>query len=178
MILGIGSDLLEIERMAQAGKRYGDRFHRRVFTPGERAYCESKGRPDEHLAVRFAAKEAALKALGVGWARGITWKDVEVLREEGGPPTLRFTGVAREVADALGVRCAHLSLSHSRNLALASVTLEGEPPRGRGRGNNRAKNPEGPEGMAVAGSANLRRASKRSASIFSAFGPVSRPSGK
>ena len=132
MILGIGSDLLEIERMAQAGKRYGDRFHRRVFTPGERAYCESKGRTDEHLAVRFAAKEAALKALGVGWARGITWKDVEVLREEGGPPTLRFTGVARDVADALGVRRAHLSLSHSRDLALASVTLEGEPPEGEG----------------------------------------------
>ena len=125
MILGIGSDLLEIERMAQAGKRYGERFHRRVFTPGERAYCESKGRPDEHLAVRFAAKEAALKALGVGWARGITWKDVEVLREEGGPPTLRFTGVARDVADALGVRRAHLSLSHSRDLALASVILDG-----------------------------------------------------
>ncbi len=129
-IVGIGSDVLDIKRMASSGEKYGDRLYRRLFTPEEIAYCESKGRPQEHYAARFAAKEAALKALGVGWARGVTWVDVEIVRQEKGPPTLRFSGVAKELAEALGVRRAHLSLSHTRELAMANVILEGDPPKG------------------------------------------------
>ncbi|MFQ5912522.1 MAG: holo-ACP synthase [Nitrospinota bacterium] len=128
-IVGIGSDLLEVQRMAEVGKKYGDRIYRRLFTRAEIAYCESKGSPQEHYAARFAAKEAALKALGAGWARGVRWMDVEVVRTEKGPPTLLFSGAAKELAEALGVRRAHLSISHTRGLAMASVVLEGGPPR-------------------------------------------------
>ena len=125
-IVGIGSDLIEISRFTEAGERHGDRFYHRLFTSEEIAYCESRGRPGEHYAARFAAKEAALKALGLGWSGGVTWLDVEVIRGEKGPPTIRFTGVAEEKARALGVHRAHVSLTHSRNLAQANVVLEGD----------------------------------------------------
>jgi holo-[acyl-carrier protein] synthase len=125
-IIGIGADLVEISRFSEAGEKYGGRFFRRLFTTKEIAYCESRGRPSEHYAARFAAKEAALKALGLGWSGGVTWVDVEVIRGEQGPPTIKFKGIAKKRAEVLGVRRSFLSLSHSRNLAQASVVLEGD----------------------------------------------------
>lgn len=133
-IVGIGADVLEVRRMAEAGERFGERFYQRLFTPAEIAYCESRGNPSEHYAARFAAKEAALKALGAGWAKGVSWKDVEVVRRAEGPPALRLSGAAGELAKALGVRRAHLSLSHTRDLALANVVLEGDPAGGESGG--------------------------------------------
>ena len=94
-IVGIGSDLIEISRFTEAGERHGDRFYHRLFTSEEIAYCESRGRPGEHYAARFAAKEAALKALGLGWSGGVTWLDVEVIRGEKGPPAIRFPSLPK-----------------------------------------------------------------------------------
>jgi holo-[acyl-carrier protein] synthase len=124
-IVGVGSDLMEIKRLATAGEKYGDRLYQRVFTEAEIAYCESRSHPHQHYAARFAAKEAVFKALGSGWAQGVSWMDVEVIRQEKGPPSLRISGVAKKLADGLGVSRTHLSLSHTRELAMANVVLEG-----------------------------------------------------
>lgn len=124
-IVGIGSDLLEVARLASIGRKYGDKFYRRLFTDAEIAYCKSRTHPYQHYAARFAAKEAVFKALGVGWAQGVRWMDVEVIRQEKGPPTVRISGVAKELADSLGVSRTHLTLSHTRELAMANVVLEG-----------------------------------------------------
>ena len=126
-IIGIGSDLLEIKRLAAAGEKYGDRLYRRVFTEAEIAYCESRTHPHQHYAARFAAKEAVFKALGVGWAQGVSWMDVEVIRQDKGPPAVRISGAAKKLADDLGVSRTHLSLSHTKDLAMANVVLEGTP---------------------------------------------------
>jgi len=130
MILGIGTDLAEIPRVEQLWNENRAGLERRVFTDGEVAYCMARARPAEHLAARFAAKEAALKALGTGWGRGVGLCDVEVVKGESGPPTLLFTGRALEVADSLGVTKSWLSMSHTDNLAIATVVLEGEPKTG------------------------------------------------
>lgn len=124
MLVGTGVDLIEIDRIADSINRYGDRFLNRVFTPGEIEYCQRKKNAAESFAARFAAKEAAAKALGTGIQRGVAWREIEVRRNPGERPTLRFTGRASERAGRLRVRHASLSLTHSRNLAMATVQLE------------------------------------------------------
>src|SRR5512133_1164712 len=124
MIVGTGIDLAEVPRLAAAIDRFGDRFLRRIFTPDEIRYCESKANRVERYAARFAAKEAGLKAIGIGWRRGVSWTDVEVRREPGGRPTLVFHGKAAEFAAKLGVKHVALSLTHTKEHAMAQVILE------------------------------------------------------
>jgi holo-[acyl-carrier protein] synthase len=124
-ILGIGLDATDIPRLAELLERYGDRFLRRVFTDGEIAYCTRRRNPAPHLAGRFAAKEAAMKALGTGHSRGVLWKDIEVVRG-GGPPRLLLHGGAATIAEGLRVRSALLTITHSDSLALAQVMLLGD----------------------------------------------------
>jgi holo-[acyl-carrier protein] synthase len=124
MIVGTGIDITEVARIAASIERFGERFLRRVFTEGEIRYCDSKQNRAERYAARFAAKEAALKAIGTGWKRGVAWKDVEVQREPSGRPLLAFHGKAAEIAQQLGVRQTALSLSHTAEHAIAQVILE------------------------------------------------------
>ena len=124
MIVGTGVDIAEVPRIAAAIERFGERFIRRIFTDQEIQYCESKQNKAERYAARFAAKEAALKAIGTGWRRGVSWREVEVTRQPGGRPTLAFHGVAASFAAKLGMRRAHLSLSHTVEHAIAHVILE------------------------------------------------------
>lgn len=124
MIVGTGIDIVEVPRVAQAIERFGDRFLRRIFTAGEIKYCQSKRNAAERFAARFAAKEAALKAIGTGWKRGVAWTDVEVRREPGGRPSVHFSGAAARHASTLGMKRASLSLSHTAEMATAQVILE------------------------------------------------------
>jgi holo-[acyl-carrier protein] synthase len=124
MIVGSGIDLVEIARIQQSVERYGQRFLNRVFTASEQAYCLRKRNAAESLAARFATKEAAAKALGTGISRGVSWLEIEVAREPGGRPTIRFHGRAAEFASRLGVAHAALSLTHTASLSMASVVLE------------------------------------------------------
>ena len=119
----VGVDIIEIIRIAQTLGRWGDRFLSRTYTQGELAYC--KKRPPQ-LASRFAAKEAMMKALGTG-RHGVNWRDIEVVRRKGGPPTIVLHNRALKVAAQLGVRHIAVSLSHSREYAVASVIIEVGP---------------------------------------------------
>lgn len=125
MIVGTGIDIAEVRRVAQALERFGERFLDRIFTPGEIRYCDSKANRVERYAARFAAKEAAMKALGTGWNHGVRWRDCEVVRAPGGRPTIVFHGRAGEFAAKLGVKNAALSLTHTSEQAFAQVILEG-----------------------------------------------------
>ena len=129
MILGIGFDLLEVSRMERLLDGHEDRFEGRVFTESELEDCQGRADRAQALAARFAAKEACLKALGTGWAHGLTFQQVEVVKTEGGRPLLRLTGAAKARAEALGVVSAHVSLTHQRGMAGAVVVLEGGPDR-------------------------------------------------
>ena len=124
MIVGTGIDIAEVPRIAESIQRFGERFLRRVFTEGEISYCDSKANRVERYAARFAAKEAAMKALGTGWNYGIRWRDIEVMRQPGGRPTIKFHGKAAEFAAKLGAQHLALSLSHTPEQAIASVILE------------------------------------------------------
>jgi holo-[acyl-carrier protein] synthase len=124
MIVGTGIDIAEVPRVRQSIARFGDRFLRRIFTAGEIRYCDSKANRVERYAARFAAKEAAMKALGTGWGHGVRWRDCEVVRKPGGRPTIAFHGKAGEVAARLGMKHAALSLSHTAEQAIAQVILE------------------------------------------------------
>jgi len=125
MVIGIGTDLIEIARIEESIARYGERFLERVFTPGEIAYCRMKKKnPAESFAARFAAKEAGAKALGTGIARGISWLEIEVKRQPGERPTLHWSGRAAERAAVLGVARTALSLTHSRSMSMAVVVVE------------------------------------------------------
>lgn len=126
MIVGSGIDLVEIGRIHQSMERYGQRFLDRIYTAAEQAYCLRKRKAAESLAARFAAKEAGAKALGTGISRGVNWLEIEVVREPGGRPSLRFHGRAAEIAAALRATRSALSLTHSGDLAMASVVLEDE----------------------------------------------------
>jgi holo-[acyl-carrier protein] synthase len=126
MILGIGFDLLEVSRMARSLEEHGDRFVARIFTEGEILECAGRLDRAQALAARFAAKEACLKALGTGWAQGLNFQQVEVLKAEGGRPELELSGAARERAGRMGVRAIHVSLTHQKGMAGAVVVLEGE----------------------------------------------------
>ena len=126
MIVGIGVDLCEVDRIEAAIARHGERFLIRIYTEAERAYCESKPNRMERFAGRFAAKEAAMKALGTGWGRGVAWRDFEVTRAAAGAPSIRFHGVARAIAAELGAKRALVSITHTKDLAMAQVVLESE----------------------------------------------------
>lgn len=126
MIVGTGIDLAEVDRIAEAIERFGERFLRRVFTEAEMRYCDSKANRMERYAGRFAAKEAAMKAIGTGWRGGVAWTDFEVRREPGGRPTIVFHGKAAEFASKLGVKNVALSITHTKDVAMAQVILEGE----------------------------------------------------
>src|ERR1700674_4321452 len=124
MIVGTGIDIAEVARIRPSIERFGDRFVERVYTPGEIRYCDAKANRAERYAARFAAKEAAMKALGTGWSRGVRWRDLEVSRQPGGRPTLAFHGKAAEFAAKLGAKHVALSLSHTSEQAIAQVILE------------------------------------------------------
>jgi holo-[acyl-carrier protein] synthase len=124
MIVGTGIDIAEVPRIQESIARFGDRFLRRIYTEGEIRYCDSKVNRAERYAARFAAKEAAMKALGTGWSHGVRWRDCEVVRLPGGRPAIAFHGEAGEVAARLGVKHAALSLSHTAEQAIAQVILE------------------------------------------------------
>jgi holo-[acyl-carrier protein] synthase len=124
MIVGTGIDIAEVPRIAASIARFGQRFVRRIFTEGEIRYCDGKANRVERYAARFAAKEAAMKAIGTGWNHGVTWKDVEVSRMPGGRPTITFHGKAAEFAVKLGAKHVALSLTHTAEHAIAQVILE------------------------------------------------------
>lgn len=124
MVLGLGTDLIEIDRIEQSIRRFGDAFLQRIFTPGEIAYCDRKKNAAESFAARFAAKEAGAKALGTGISRGVGWREFEVRRAPGERPELYISGRAQEIARTLGVRRFSLSLSHSRSISIAVVVAE------------------------------------------------------
>ena len=114
MIVGTGIDIAEVPRIAHAIERFGDRFIRRILHRGEIRYCDSKANRVERYAARFAAKEAAMKALGTGWNHGVRWRDIEVARKPGGRPTIVFHGKAAKFAATLGATNVALSLTHTR----------------------------------------------------------------
>jgi len=124
MIVGSGIDLVEVRRIEHSVDRFGARFLNRVYTPAEQAYCLRKRMGAESFAARFAAKEAAAKALGTGISKGVNWLEIEVTREPGGRPGIRLHGRAAEIAARLGVARAALSLTHTADLAMASVVFE------------------------------------------------------
>lgn len=124
MIVGLGVDIAEIDRIAAAIVRRGRPFLERVFTPAEIAYCERHRHRFERYAGRFAAKEAAMKALGTGWTRGVRWRDIEVMRQPGGRPTLLLHGPTRQHAERLGVQHISISITHTGNTAFAEVIFE------------------------------------------------------
>ena len=123
-IIGLGIDATDLHRIAAVYEQYGDRFLRRVYTDGEIAYCTRQRNPVPSLAGRFAAKEAAMKALGTGHAQGVHWKDIEVHRA-GGPPQLRLHGGAERRAAAMQLERSLLTITHSETLAIAEVLLFG-----------------------------------------------------
>jgi len=124
MIVGLGVDIAEVDRVEAAIRRHGEAFLSRIYTPAEVAYCERHKNKAERYAGRFAAKEAAMKALGTGWRRGVRWRDIEVTNLPGGKPTLRLVGAALGHADHLGVKNIAVSITHSGNLAFAQVIFE------------------------------------------------------
>ena len=124
MIVSIGIDIIEVKRIREVLLRT-PRFAERVFTEAERSYCESRGAAAaQHYAARFAAKEAALKALQTGWSGGISWQDVEVAAKNSGAPVILFHGRARELYEATGATRAHISIAHTSEHAIAEVILE------------------------------------------------------
>ena len=124
MIHAIGLDATEVARIRASAERYGDRFFRKIFTPAEMAYCQARIRKYEHLAARFAAKEAALKALGTGVAKGTSLTQVEVTNDDSGKPGILLHGVTRQMAQERGISRIHVSISHTETLAIAQVIME------------------------------------------------------
>ena len=124
-IIGVGTDIIECLRIAQMIERHGDLFIRRVYTDHEIGYCSTKKASTQHYAGRWAAKEAVLKALGTGWRRGISWRDIEIRNLPGGAPTIALCGGAREVFEESGIRKMHISISHCRSHATAYAIAEG-----------------------------------------------------
>ena len=124
MIVGLGVDITEIRRIESVIQRRGQAFLQRVFTPSEIAYCQKHRNAAERFAGRFAAKEAAMKALGTGWSHGVRWVDIEVVREPSGKPTLKLSDATRAIADTLGVKNIAVTITHDGNTALAQVIFE------------------------------------------------------
>lgn len=126
MIIGLGTDICQIERVERYVERYGDRFTRRCFTTREIEHCRRYAKPAEQYAARIAAKEAASKALATGWRRGVHWKCFEVAHEPSGKPYLRIHDRAAEIAAQMGVRNVHVTLTHDAGVAVATVIFEGD----------------------------------------------------
>ncbi len=124
MIVGLGIDITEVDRIRVAIERRGEALVKRVFTPAEIAYCQRHRDSYERFAGRFAAKEAAMKALGTGWRGGVRWLDIEVTRQSSGKPGLKLSGVAQRFAEKLEVKNITLTITHSGNMALAQVIFE------------------------------------------------------
>jgi holo-[acyl-carrier protein] synthase len=124
LIVGLGIDIAEVARVKAAIERHGETFLRRLYTAQEQEYCERFKNKYERYAGRFAAKEAAMKALGTGWSRGVRWVDVEVAREKGGRPTIKLAGEATKIAERLGVKYISLSITHTADQAFAQVIFE------------------------------------------------------
>src|SRR5436190_19971409 len=124
MITGIGIDVIQNERIRDSIQRFGDRFINRIYTEREIEYCKKCAQPDIHYAARFAAKEAAFKALGTGWAAGVKWKDVGVGRRASGKPELHLYGEALAVATEMRATRFHVSLTHDQLISSAVVILE------------------------------------------------------
>lgn len=124
-VRGIGVDVVKVERIAEALERFGDRMEQRLFTEGERTYCRTHKDPLPHFAARFAAKEAAFKAIGTGLSGGVGWKHAEVIQPGGRQPRLEFHGVALERFQRLGCTATHVSLTHDGGIAVACVVIEG-----------------------------------------------------
>ncbi len=124
MIKGIGIDLIEIDRIKKSIQRYGDRFTNRIYTLSERTYCEESNNPFQHYAVRFAGKEAFLKALGTGQRQDILWKDIEFVNDDLGRPEVHCHGRLAKRIEQLGLAHIHISFSHSRIYAIAMAVLE------------------------------------------------------
>ena len=123
-ILGIGVDMVEVDRIQKSLDRFGERFVRRVFTDGEIAYCQSMKYPARHFAARFAAKEAVSKAFGTGIGKAMGWRDIDVHKKESGEPFLVFHGGAESLARQRGAIIGWISLSHTADHAVAMIALE------------------------------------------------------
>ena len=128
MILGTGIDIVECLRIAQMIERHGELFITRVFTDHEIEYCSARKAATQHYAGRWAAKEAVLKALGTGWRRGVSWRDIEIRNDKSGAPTVKLRGGARDVMQAAQIARLHVTISHCRSFAVAYVVAEGETP--------------------------------------------------
>jgi holo-[acyl-carrier protein] synthase len=126
LVVGIGIDVVEIARIRRLMERWRERFLQRVFTESELAYALGRQDPAQHLAARFAAKEATLKALGTGLSMGVRWREMEVRRARGEPPRLSLSGRTAELGEARGVQRLHVSLTHDAGLAMAEVLAEGK----------------------------------------------------
>jgi holo-[acyl-carrier protein] synthase len=125
-VLGIGTDIIECLRIARMIERHGELFIDRVYTATEIQYCRSRKQATQHFAGRWAAKEAILKALGTGWRKGISWRDVEVRNERGGKPVVALRGGARDVVEQLGIQKLLVSISHCRSHAIAYAMALGK----------------------------------------------------
>ena len=124
MIIGTGIDVVQNERIRDSIDRFGNRFINRIYTEGEKEYCGKAANPAIHYAARWAAKEAAFKALGTGWSAGVKWKDIEVIRLESGKPELHLYGEALAHATSLGATRFHVSLTHDQLISCAVVIFE------------------------------------------------------
>lgn len=124
-LIGIGTDITECLRIARMIERHGELFINRVYTPEEIKYCQSRKQATQHYTGRWAAKEAILKALGTGWRRGISWRDIEVRNEPGGKPVVAVRGGVKEVVEQLGIGEIQVSISHCRSHATAFAVAVG-----------------------------------------------------
>jgi holo-[acyl-carrier protein] synthase len=127
-VIGIGTDIIECVRIAKMIEKHGELFLHRVYTRNEIAYCSCRKSANQHYAGRWAAKEAVLKALGTGWARGIQWTDIEVVNEIGGRPYIELDGQAKAISQQQGIQKIMISISHCRSYAIAYATAVGAPP--------------------------------------------------
>jgi holo-[acyl-carrier protein] synthase len=124
MIVGLGIDMIEIDRIAEVYHKYPDRFPGKILTEQEASYCRQFADPLPEIAARFASKEAFSKAIGTGMTRGTIWKDIEVIKDPGKPPRIHLSGKAKNWAERLGINNIHLSLTHTDKNAAAVVTVE------------------------------------------------------
>jgi len=124
MIYGIGVDIIKIERFERALERWGNRLCERVFTPQEQSICQNKAYPGRHLALRFAAKEALLKALGIGMFQGVAWNEIEIVNDSLGRPCMNVEGAAKRICQEKGIQEIFVSISHEHDYGVAHVILE------------------------------------------------------